>query len=113
MPLYISAMFKVMKEDGTYEGVIEQIQGLFKENLYGENPRFDDAGRLSQNYKELEDSVQDRVTEIWNTVDTETIDELTDYVSYNGEFLKLFGFNVDGVDYEADVDTLVEINNLD
>lgn len=112
MPLYISAMFKVMKEDGTYEGVIQQIQALFKENLYGENPRFDDAGRLSQNYKELEDSVQDRVTEIWHTVDTDTIDELTDYVAYHAEFLKLFGFDVAGVDYDADVDTLVEINNL-
>jgi enoyl-[acyl-carrier protein] reductase/trans-2-enoyl-CoA reductase (NAD+) len=112
MPLYISAMFKVMKEQGTYEGVIEQIQGLFKENLYGENPRFDEAGRLSQNYKELEDKVQDAVTDIWNSVETETIDDLTDYVSYHGEFLKLFGFNVDGVDYDADISPLVDINNL-
>lgn len=112
MPLYISAMFKVMKEQGTYEGVIEQIQALFIENLYGENPRFDEAGRLSQNYKELEDSVQDQVTDIWNAVDTDTIDELTDYVAYHQEFLKLFGFGVDGVDYDADVSTLVEIANL-
>ena len=112
MPLYISAMFKVMKSDGTYQGCIEQIQDLFRENLYGESPRLDDGGRLFQNYKELEDSVQDRVTEIWNTVDTDTIDELTDYVGYHGEFLKLFGFNVDGVDYEADVSPELAINNL-
>ena len=112
MPLYISAMFKVMKADGTYEGCIEQIQGLFRENLYGTAPRLDEAGRLSQNYKELEDSVQDRVTEIWNTVDTDTIDELTDYIGYNQEFLKLFGFNVAGVDYDADVSPLAEINHL-
>lgn len=112
MPLYISAMFKVMKSDGTYQGCIEQIQDLFRENLYGESPRLDDGGRLFQNYKELEDSVQDRVTEIWNTVDSDTIDELTDYVGYHGEFLKLFGFNVDGVDYEADVSPELAINNL-
>lgn len=112
MPLYISAMFKVMKSDGTYEGCIEQIQALFRENLYGENPRIDDAGRLRQNYKELEDSVQQRVTDIWNTVDTDTIDELTDYVSYHQEFLKLFGFDVDGVDYDADLSPVVDINNL-
>ena len=99
MPLYISAMFKVMKSDGTYQGCIEQIQDLFRENLYGEAPRFDEAGRLSQNYKELDDSVQSRVQAIWDSVDTETIDELTDYQSYHGEFLKLFGFNVSGVDY--------------
>ena len=112
MPLYISAMFKVMKADGTYQGCIEQIQDLFRENLYGESPRLDDGGRLFQNYKELEDSVQNRVTEIWNTVDSDTIDELTDYVGYHGEFLKLFGFNVDGVDYEADVSPELAIANL-
>jgi enoyl-[acyl-carrier protein] reductase/trans-2-enoyl-CoA reductase (NAD+) len=112
MPLYISAMFKVMKADGTYEGCIEQIQNLFRENLYSDNPRFDEAGRFSQNYKELEDSVQSRVQEIWDKVETETIDELTDYVGYHHEFLKLFGFDVDGVDYDEDVSPLAEINNL-
>lgn len=112
MPLYISAMFKVMKADGTYEGCIEQIQNLFVENIYGKNPRLDEEGRLRQNYKELEDSVQSRVTDIWNTVDSDTIDELTDYVGYHQEFLKLFGFSIDGVDYDADVNPLVEINHI-
>ncbi|MCF2825150.1 MULTISPECIES: enoyl-ACP reductase FabV [unclassified Pseudoalteromonas] len=112
MPLYISALFKVMKGDGTYEGTIEQIHGLFTENLYGQSPSFDDGGHLFQNYKELEDGVQARVQTIWDTVDTDTIDELTDYVGYHNEFLKLFGFGVDGVDYEADVDATVEINHL-
>ena len=112
MPLYISAMFKVMKSDGTYQGCIEQIQDLFRENLYNTSPRLDEAGRLSQNYKELEDSVQERVQSIWDKVDTDTIDELTDYDSYHGEFLKLFGFNVNGVDYDLDVSPVVDINNL-
>ncbi|NMP32188.1 trans-2-enoyl-CoA reductase family protein [Thalassotalea sp. M1531] len=112
MPLYISAMFKVMKADGTYQGCIEQIQDLFKENLFGTSPRLDEAGRLSQNYKELADSVQDRVQAIWDNVETETIDELTDYVGYHDEFLKLFGFGVEGVDYDEDLSPLAEINNL-
>ncbi|WP_448551391.1 enoyl-ACP reductase FabV [Thalassotalea montiporae] len=112
MPLYISAMFKVMKGDGSYQGCIEQIQDLFRENLYGDSPRLDEAGRLSQNYKELEDSVQDRVQAIWDKVETDTIDELTDYVGYHQEFLKLFGFGVEGVDYDADVSPLAEINHL-
>ena len=112
MPLYISAMFKVMKSDGTYQGCIEQIQDLFRENLYNSAPRFDEAGRLSQNYKELEDSVQERVQEIWDSVDTDTIDALTDYNSYHGEFLKLFGFGVNGVDYDADVSPLADIPHL-
>ena len=112
MPLYISAMFKVMKADGTYEGCIEQIANLFKENIYSDSPRLDEQGRFRQNYKELEDSVQQRVTDIWNKVDTDTIDELTDYVAYHQEFLKLFGFGIEGVDYDADVNQEIAINNL-
>lgn len=109
MPLYISGLFKVMKEDGTYEGTIEQINGLFRENLYGDNPRFDEGGHLFQNYKELEDDVQARVQTIWDTVDSDSIDELTDYVSYHNEFLKLFGFGIDSVDYDADVNPVADI----
>jgi enoyl-[acyl-carrier protein] reductase/trans-2-enoyl-CoA reductase (NAD+) len=112
MPLYISAMFKVMKADGTYEGCIEQIANLFAENIYSETPRLDDQGRFRQNYKELEDSVQQRVTDIWNRVTSDTIDELTDYAAYHQEFLKLFGFSVAGVDYEQDISPEVAINNL-
>jgi len=109
MPLYISGLFKVMKEDGTYEGTIEQIDCLFRENLYGDSPRFDDGGHLFQNYKELEDDVQARVQTIWDTVDTDSIDDLTDYVSYHNEFLKLFGFGIDSVDYDADVNPVADI----
>jgi enoyl-[acyl-carrier protein] reductase/trans-2-enoyl-CoA reductase (NAD+) len=112
MPLYISAMFKVMKADGTYEGCIEQIQNLFVDNIYSETPRLDDKNRYRQNHKELEDSVQKRVTDIWNTVGSDNIDELTDYVGYHQEFLKLFGFGMKGVDYETDVNPLTEINHL-
>jgi enoyl-[acyl-carrier protein] reductase/trans-2-enoyl-CoA reductase (NAD+) len=112
MPLYISGLFKVMKEAGTYEGVIEQITSLFQENLFGETPRFDDGGHLFQNYKELEDDVQEKVQHIWDTVDTDTIDELTDYKGYHQEFLHLFGFDYDNVDYDADVNPEVAINNL-
>ncbi|MBL4765161.1 MAG: trans-2-enoyl-CoA reductase family protein [Colwellia sp.] len=112
MPLYISAMFKVMKADGTYEGCIEQISNLFKENIYSNSPRLDEQGRFRQNYKELEDSVQQRITDIWNTVDTDTIDDMTDYIGYHNEFLKLFGFGIDGVDYDEDLSPEVEINNL-
>ena len=112
MPLYISALFKVMKADGTYEGTIEQIHSLFTENLYGETPRFDEGGHLFQNYKELEDDVQARVQHVWDTVDTDTIDELTDYVGYHNEFLRLFGFGIDSVDYEQDVNPVVEISQL-
>ncbi|MBH0013728.1 trans-2-enoyl-CoA reductase family protein [Pseudoalteromonas sp. NZS100_1] len=112
MPLYISALFKVMKADGTYEGTIEQIHALFSENLYGESPRFDDGGHLFQNYKELEDDVQARVQAVWDSVDTSSLDELTDYVGYHNEFLRLFGFGIDGVDYEQDIGSVKPIANM-
>ncbi len=112
MPLYISALFKVMKQDGTYEGVIQQITALFKENLFGDNPRFDADGHLFQNYKELEDDVQSRVQAVWDAVDTSSIDELTDYQGYHREFLHLFGFDYDNVDYDSDVNPDVQLNNL-
>lgn len=112
MPLYISALFKVTKEEGIYEGTIEQIHGLFTENLFGETPRFDEGGHLFQNYKELQDDIQARIQHIWDATTTETIDELTDYVGYHNEFLRLFGFGIESVDYAAEVDPVVEINHM-
>ncbi|WP_417699745.1 hypothetical protein [Pseudoalteromonas lipolytica] len=90
---------------------MEQIHALFTENLYGDTPRFDDGGHLFQNYKELKTMCK-HVQHVWDTVDTETIDELTDYVGYHNEFLRLFGFGIDSVDYEQDVNPVVEISQL-
>ena len=110
MPLYLSILFKVMKEDGTHEGCIEQIQRLFKECLYSSNPRVDDTGRLRVDELELDPAVQTRVEAIWPQVTEENLFELTDFKGYNDEFLRLFGFGVKGVDYEAETSPLVETN---
>ena len=112
MPLYLSLLFKVMKEKGTHEGCIEQVQGLFAESLYGSTPRLDAEGRLRADYKELAPDVQARVVELWPQVTSENIHELTDFAGYKTEFLRLFGFAVEGVDYEADVNPDVGIPNL-
>lgn len=113
MPLYLSLLFKVMKEEGTHEGCIEQVYGLYKECLYPDGePTLDDAGRLRMDGKELLPHIQQKIEGLWPQVTTENIDVLTDYAGYNSEFLKLFGFNVDGVDYESDVSTEVVLNGL-
>ncbi len=112
MPLYISLLYRVMKEQGSHEGCIEQIYGLFSENLYSSTKNLDDQGRLRQDGKELSDDVQGQVEALWQQVTTETIDELTDYVGYHNEFLRLFGFGLDGVDYEEDVATEVPIAQM-
>ncbi|WLS80751.1 trans-2-enoyl-CoA reductase family protein [Erwinia pyri] len=112
MPLYLSLLFKVMKANGTHEGCIEQVYGLFKESLYGSSPIVDEVGRLRADYKELAPEVQDEVTRLWPTVTNENLNELTDFVGYKTEFMHLFGFGLEGVDYEADVNPDVKIKNL-
>jgi enoyl-[acyl-carrier protein] reductase/trans-2-enoyl-CoA reductase (NAD+) len=112
MPLYLSLLFKVMKEQGTHEGCIEQVYGLYKESLYAASPIMDDEGRLRADYKELQPEVQARVSELWGQVNNDNINELTDFAGYKTEFLRLFGFEVEGVDYDADVEPHVTIANL-
>lgn len=112
MPLYLSLLFKVMKAEGTHEGCIEQIDLLFRESLYGSMPRLDEDGRWRVDYKELEPSVQAKVAALWSQVTTENLGELTDFAGYKQSFLQLFGFEVPGVDYEADVDPVVPIANM-
>lgn len=110
MPLYMSILFKVMKEKGTHEGCIQQIQRLFTECLYSDSPRTDSDGRLRVDNLELDPAVQAEVEAIWPQVTEENLFELTDYKGYNTDFLKLFGFGFEGVDYEADTSPLVDHN---
>jgi enoyl-[acyl-carrier protein] reductase/trans-2-enoyl-CoA reductase (NAD+) len=112
MPLYLALLFKVMKENGTHEGCIEQVDGLFRDSLYGANPQLDSEGRLRADGKELRPEVQNKVAESWAQVTNENLYELSDFKGYKQEFLRLFGFEIDGVDYDADVDPLVPIKNL-
>lgn len=112
MPLYLSLLFKVMKEAGTHEGCIEQIDLLFRESLYGQQPRTDEDGRWRADYKELDPAVQGAVAELWRNISTENLNEVSDFSAYKTGFLQLFGFEVPGVDYEADVNPAVPIKNL-
>jgi len=112
MPLYLSLLFKVMKERGTHEGCIEQVDLLFRESLFGNSPHLDDEGRWRADYKELQPDVQQAVADLWEQVQTNNIAQLTDFAGYKTEFLNLFGFEIPGVDYEEDVDPQVGIANL-
>jgi enoyl-[acyl-carrier protein] reductase/trans-2-enoyl-CoA reductase (NAD+) len=112
MPLYLALLFKVMKAEGTHEGCIEQVNALFRDSLYGANPKLDDEGRLRADAKEMLPQVQSAVADLWGKVNNDNIATLTDFKGYKHEFLKLFGFEVEGVDYEADVNPDVPIKNL-
>lgn len=113
MPLYLALLFRLMKEKGVHEGCIEQVFGLFTDCMYAENPALDtlvdDMQRWRMDGKELDDGIQSAVTELWDLATTENLNEISDYAGYKSEFLKLFGFGLDGVNYDADVDPIVEL----
>lgn len=108
MPLYLSILFKEMKAAGTHEGCIEQLDRLFKECIYNASPRLDDDQRFRVDELELLPEMQAKVETIWPQVTTENLSELSDFDAYKSEFLRLFGFAISGVDYDADVSPVVE-----
>ncbi|MBY5922147.1 enoyl-ACP reductase FabV [Ferrimonas balearica] len=110
MPLYIAMVFKKMREEGVHEGCIEQIFRMFNERLYkadGTAPQTDEENRLRLDDLELQDHIQAHCKALWPQLTDENLKELTDYVEYKEEFLSLFGFGLEGVDYDADVDPVV------
>ncbi len=112
MPIYLALLKKVMAARGEYEGCIEQIDALFRDALCSDTPQLDAEGRLRADAKELNPEVQGAVANLWGDINTETLHELSDFAGYKREFLQLFGFEVPGVDYEADVNPDVAIGNL-
>lgn len=111
VPLYISILFRIMKEKGLHEGTIEQIQRLFATQLYNDAAvNFDEEGRARIDDLEMRADVQNAVKEIWPKVTTENLHELTDIAGYQKDFLKLFGFGVDGVDYDAESEPNVPLD---
>ncbi len=111
MPLYLSMVFKVMRQEGIHEGCMDQIYRLFAERLYNNlNPAelVDDSNRLRLDDWELREDVQQACRDLWPQITSENLFETSDYQLYKNEFLKLFGFGIDGIDYEADVDPLID-----
>lgn len=106
IPLYLSCLFKVMKDCGTHEGAIEQINRLFAE-LYAEHDiPLDNEGRIRLDERELDKEVQTKTTELMNKVIEENNVFLADIEGYKKDFLQASGFSVDGIDYEKDIENL-------
>ena len=104
VPLYISMLYKVMKEKGLHEGCIEQMNRLFLEKLAGGVVQTDEAGRIRLDDYEMKEEIQSRIAEVWDGVDTESIKDLGDIKGYWDEFYNMFGFGYDNVDYSEDVE---------
>ncbi len=113
VPLYISLLYKVMKEKGIHEGTIEQMQRLFATQLYsGQAPALDEKGRIRVDDWEMRADVQEEVDALWKQTSTENLEEISDISGYRDEFFRLFGFHVDGIDYEADTNELVNVPSI-
>ena len=105
VPLYVSILYKIMQGLGTHEGCIEQTCRLFKDRLYieGETP-VDGENRIRLDDWEMDPVIQQKIIEIWPSITTENLNDLTSFEMYQEEFLKLFGFGRKDVDYELEVD---------
>jgi enoyl-[acyl-carrier protein] reductase/trans-2-enoyl-CoA reductase (NAD+) len=113
IPLYISLLYKIMKAEGIHEGCIEQIQRLYQQRLFtGNAVPTDDQGRIRIDDWEMRSDVQERIAKLWVESTTESLVELGDLAGYKQDFLNLFGFGFEGVDYLADTNEMVHVPSI-
>jgi len=112
IPLYISLLYKVMKQEHIHEGCIEQIQRLYKDRLYSGHVDTDEQGRIRIDDWEMRADVQSKIAALWEQANTDTLPALGDLEGYRTDFYNLFGFKVDGVNYQEEANELVEIPGL-
>ena len=113
VPLYMSILFRIMKEKGDHEGPMEQAMRLYGTRVYGAKGVVSDPrGFIRLDDLEMRPGTQAAVMRAWDVISTDTLPDLADFDGYRTEFLRLFGFEVPGVDYGADVDPMVEIPSL-
>jgi enoyl-[acyl-carrier protein] reductase / trans-2-enoyl-CoA reductase (NAD+) len=110
VPLYISLLYKIMKEQGSHEDTIEQMDRLFRDRFT--HPKPDEAGRIRLDDWEMEPTVQQPVIANWQKVNTENLNDLADFSGYQSSFLRLFGFGLDGVDYTVETDTATKVPSI-
>ncbi|MDR0375209.1 MAG: trans-2-enoyl-CoA reductase family protein [Treponema sp.] len=115
IPFYVSCLFKVMKDKGLHEGCVEQITRLYQERLYTpeaaldpDKTPVDEAGRIRLDDLEMRDDVQKETLALMNAVTEENVLTDTDVSGFKHDFLEAHGFDVEGVDYDADAPLLLD-----
>ena len=113
IPLYISLLYKIMKAKGVHEGCIEQIQRLFEQRLYtGNEIPTDDKGRIRIDDWEMQKDIQEKIKVLWEKATSENLTEIGDLAGYKQDFLNLFGFGFNNVDYNTDSNELIMIKSI-
>jgi enoyl-[acyl-carrier protein] reductase/trans-2-enoyl-CoA reductase (NAD+) len=106
VPLYLSLLPPALARRDAEEGPLEQIERLFADFIASDAPApLDAAGRIRLDDRELRSEVQDEIMSLWPQITTENLRALTDFAGFQREFRRLFGFEVEGVDYDAPVET--------
>ncbi len=112
VPLYMSILFKLMKEKGTHENCIEQMYRLYKNNLYSDHLNLDDKRRIRIDDLEMDPDIQTKIETIWPQINSDNVGTLADIQGYCKEFYQLFGFDMEGIDYEKEVDVDLKIPSI-
>lgn len=112
VPLYISLLYKAMKDADSHEDCIEQMDRLFRHRLYSGSPQSDEAGRIRLDDWEMSPPIQALVAQRWAAVNSDNLPELADFTGYQASFLRLFGFGLSGIDYRAETNPDVPIPSL-
>ena len=113
IPLYISLLYKIMKEEGIHEGCIEQIQRLYQERLYtGNEVPTDSEGRIRIDDWEMRPDVQEKVAKLWEIASSENLSSIGDLEGYRKDFYALFGFELGGVDYKLDTNEMIQVSSI-
>ncbi len=112
VPLYISILYKVMKEMGLHEGCIEQIYRMFHDRLLATDVPTDERGMIRLDDWEMRQDVQDAVSDAWGKISDDTLEQLADISGYWEDFYQMFGFNIPGIDYGAEVDTEISVPSI-
>lgn len=112
VPLYMAALYKVMKAKGTHEGCIEQIQRLFSDYLYSDNLLLDEEGRIRTDDLEMDPKTQEEALKYFHQVTTESLEEDLHISDYQSEFYKLFGFGRSEIDYTKDTEVVIDVPSL-
>ena len=113
IPLYISLLYKIMKEEGIHEGCIEQIQRLYQDRLYtGNEVPTDSEGRIRIDDWEMRPDVQEKVAKLWEIASSENLSSIGDLEGYRKDFYALFGFELEGVDYKLDTNEMIQVSSI-
>jgi enoyl-[acyl-carrier protein] reductase/trans-2-enoyl-CoA reductase (NAD+) len=113
VPLYSSILYNVMKAKGLHEGCIEQMDRLFREKLYGSQAVItDETGMIRMDDWEMKPEVQEAAWQAWQAVNSDNLRDFADIDDYRQEFLRLFGFEMPGVDYSQDIDIQCAIPSI-